>query len=207
MKGEHSAAVGPASTESGALHIPSLVQEGSEPGLRHYFGHLLSVASEADFAIGRVRLAGIDFCRSELNTVGKCRLLLGRLDAESLSTTGTAGVRENLQHLLEFVCSGRITIHSAGMQHWWPDFSVFRSVGGLAEVAAPDIVVLGAHHFARSQLAGGSALSAIIDDVEAARIAGRCFDDLFNAGYDVTSVVQELLHDLVSRAPLNSDVT
>lgn len=194
-----------------------LFDERSDPPLRSYFGYLLAHAVEADFAVARIRLAGIDLTGSELSGVSRCRLLLGRLDVETLADAGqdvysNPERRERIEGLLRFVGSGRIRIHAAGIQEWSPDFSVLRRVsresvyapgasGGAVSTAGADadgaVVVLGPHHFARTHPLSGPAMTALIPGLEAARLAGRRFDEMFARGYDVTGVVLELLSDLL----------
>lgn len=199
-----------------------LLDERSDPPLRVRFGRLLAAATEADFAVGRVRLAGIDMSAGELAGVRRCRLLLGRLDVETLMDAGhdlllNEARRASLERLLAFVRSGRIQVRAAGLQQWTPDFSVFRGlrpVGSDRRVGAGDgrdrgdsrssaegcAVVLGPHHFARGHPMTGPNITAILPGRAAADLATRRFEALFEQSYDVTGVVEELLAELLRSA-------
>ncbi|HWV58389.1 MAG TPA: hypothetical protein VNZ57_13130 [Longimicrobiales bacterium] len=198
----------PRVSEPAPIVLPAgavLLDENTDPPLREWYGRLLATATEADFAVGRVRLAGIDMSGVELAGVRHCRMLLGRLDMDTL-LDGSGDPhpeddwRARLKRLRAFVGSGRIRIHSAGMQQWSPDFSVFRGVRAGAGPGGGDrgaAVVLGPHHFARSA-PDGAAMTAIIPGENAAALATRRFETMFESGYDVTGVVLELLGQLLA---------
>jgi len=195
-----------------------LLDEHADPPLRESYGRLLATAEEADFAVGRVRLAGIDMTGGELAGVRRCRLLLGRLDVDTLMDANSearldADRRARLERLRTFVGSGRIQIRSAGMQQWSPDFSVFRGLrhppGESRESGDSDdsgrsargaAVVLGPHHFARTS-PDGTAITAILPGEAAAALATRRFEAMFERAYDVTGVVLELLGEMLAGRP------
>jgi hypothetical protein len=102
-----------------------LLHETSDPPLREVIGRLLGAATRADIAVANMRLGMLDLHAGELARVTHCRVLLGRLDAQSLAgTTAAAATAASLDRLLEFVMSERVEIRSAGMGAWLPDFSV-----------------------------------------------------------------------------------
>jgi hypothetical protein len=65
-----------------------LLDERSQPPLRAVIGALLGSAREADIAVMHVRIAALDLHADELTHVRKCRILLGKLDAQALMATG-----------------------------------------------------------------------------------------------------------------------
>ncbi|HUF13256.1 MAG TPA: hypothetical protein VMN78_09165 [Longimicrobiales bacterium] len=56
-----------------------------DPSLRGYLGRTLRESTSAAFAIRRIRLPRLDLLPEELRTVDRCRVLLGRLDADTLA--------------------------------------------------------------------------------------------------------------------------
>jgi hypothetical protein len=106
-----------------------LLDEQTAPSVRTVIGTLLSRAAEADFAIARIRLGAVDLTPDELAAVRRCRVLVGRLDVQSLAAArheSDAG----LDALLAFLASGRIEVRSAGATGWATDFSIFRGLPG-----------------------------------------------------------------------------
>ncbi|HEX7091525.1 MAG TPA: hypothetical protein VF192_15400 [Longimicrobiales bacterium] len=173
---------------------PLLLDERSTPPLRDVIGLLLGSAREACFAVQRIRLAGIDLGASELAGVRRCRVLLGRLDADVLADAQAAahagGLRRNLEALAAFLASGRVEVRAAGREAWVPDFSVFLGVpAGLAPGGS--VAVVGGHYFLRPFPVGGPSLTCVLPDAGAARAAARRFEELWAVGYDVLPVVRE----------------
>ena len=163
-----------------------LLDERSAPSLRQVFGATLARATHADFAVTRIRLAGIDLSAAELTRVRMLRVLVGQLDVETLTQGGEPG-RKQPQHdvLLRLFDSGRLEVRAAGLQAWYPDFSVLRGLAGGGAVA-----ILGAHYFARPHPTIGPALTCIVTDPETTVAATTRFEELWGAAYDVSQVVQ-----------------
>lgn len=185
---------------------PILLDDRGEPSLRKVLGRLLARALDACFAISRVRLAGIDLTAHELASVRRCRVLLGRLDADTFAEAAEAAVGDparlrSLATLLRFASSGRLEVRAAGREAWAPDFSVLRGrfgPGGADGAGAPTAVTLvGAHYFARPHPVGGPALTTLLTDPRSATAALRRFEELWDRSYDVLPVVRETLDRLV----------
>ena len=175
---------------------PLLLDERSSPSLREVIGALLGSAREACFAVARIRLAGIDLGASELAGVRRCRVLLGRLDADVLADAEAAAqagaLRRNLEALAVFLASGRVEVRAAGREAWIPDFSVFT---GLPADAVPGgaAAIVGGHYFLRPFPVAGPSFTCVIPGGAAARRAARRFEELWAAGYDVLPVVRDAI--------------
>lgn len=176
----------------------SLVDERSEPSLRDRIAVALAGARRADFAVARVRIAGLDLGDAELGAVQRCRLLLGRLDAAMLLDTADGAARDragrrHLDALRRFAATGRLEIRCSGVDAWLPDFSIYQGARPLA--------LLGAHYFWQPAPAGGAALTCELrEPADIARLQRR-FDELWARGYDVLGVVREALAALAPPVP------
>lgn len=175
-----------------------LLDERSPLSLRELVGMLLGAAVEAAFAVNRIRLAGIDLSGRELGSVRKCRVLIGRLDANSLIDTGAGRTqqRQQLRELASFSESGRLHVRAAGSEAWSPDFSVLRVRSGDTAAADRTVALVGAHYFARPQPVTGPVLTAVLCGGQAERAATR-FDELWEKAYDVLPVVRAALQRLL----------
>jgi hypothetical protein len=164
-----------------------LLDESTSPSLRSVLARLLGAATFADFAVARVRLAAIDLTATEASAIGRCRFLLGRLEAEGLSQIAAGAGRQHLLTLHDLLTSGRIEIRSAGMSAWLPDFSVFRGLRGTDR----DVCVFGAHYFRQPPVAAGPSLTCILTGAHAVDLATRRFTELWDSAHDVQSAVLE----------------
>lgn len=175
-----------------------LLDDRSDPPLRAVLGSLLARASTADLAISRMRLDGLDLAGGELSSIRRCRVLLGRLDAQALEEMmggherGPAR-RHHLQHLRNFLASGRVEVRAAGVVTWNPDFSI---LGGLQAAPASTIGLVGAHYFLRPYPIDGAAFTMVLTDAEPVRRLHERFDELWELGYDVGEVVRAALEHL-----------
>lgn len=167
--------------------------------LREALGALLGHCESASMAVSRIRLAALDLAPGDLARVARCRVLVGRLDAETaaLPRTGDAreGARASLSLLQEFLRSGRVEVRSAGVDAWYPDFSVFqglRTGPGRPSTAA---VLLGGHAFGHAPAEGTFLTSLVIGADAGARATGH-FERLWGSGYDVLPVVADMLERL-----------
>ena len=165
-----------------------LLDEQSEPSVRQLLGRLMAGAERADFAIARVRLAGLDLSPHELGGMRACRVLLGRFDAGTLadvqSPAGAAERGAAPRGLCAFLGSGRVQVRAAGVAAWTPDFSILHGSAGA-------VALIGGHYFARPEPAGGAVLTCATADAEAVRRAGERFEELWSLGYDVLDVVRD----------------
>lgn len=175
-----------------------LLDDRAEPPLRSILGALLARATTADFAISRMRLDGLDLVGGELGRIRRCRVLLGRLDAQTLEDMmgghdrGPAQ-RHHLHALRDFLASGRVEVRAAGIVSWNPDFSILE---GLQDAPAHSIALVGAHYFLRPYQIDGAAFTTMISDPEPVSRLHVRFEELWNLGYDVGEVVRATLEHL-----------
>jgi len=156
------------------------------PSLREYLGRGLGEAREASFAIRRIRLARLDLRAEELHGVRHCRVLLGRLDADTLADPGASPASARTAALLDMAASGRLEVRSAGLVAWDPDFSVLgRGEGGT--------LLFGCHQFVSQQPVEGLAMACAIRDPDAVRLASVRFEELWERGHDALEAVTDAL--------------
>jgi hypothetical protein len=165
-----------------------LLDEECATSVRHVIGMLLSRAAEADFAIARIRLGAIDLAPAELGTVRRCRVLLGRLDVQSLAAAPESHAHA-MAALLEFLRSGRIEVRSAGSSSWQSDFSVFRGLPADPLLPAGRACLVGAHSFWSPQPYEGPAFTCVLGSPGATARAARRFEQLWREAYDVLPVL------------------
>ncbi len=173
-----------------------LLDERRAPSLRDFLGPVLAGAAAADFAITRVRLAAVDLEPDELAGLVRCRLLLGRVDAQTLAgTERDAAIRREharrLHGLRALLAAGAIEVRAAGTAAWSPDFSVVH--GGARAAPEPRLALLGAHYFARPFPVGGPALTCVLRDAGVARSFADRFEELWRRGYDIAAVIDDAL--------------
>ena len=171
----------------------TLFDEHSSPGLREYLGQTLARSATACFAIRRVRLARVDLLAGELHAVARCRVLLGRLDADSLATPGaTRGVEsERTAALLDMASSGRLEIRSAPLLTWDPDFAIL----GHGDPER-DVLLFGSIRFAPPlprRPVDELTLACAIRDVDAIRRAQDRFEELWDRAHDTLEAVTDAL--------------
>ena len=185
------------------MNTPILIDQRCSPSLREILGALLSRATEADFAIARIRLDGIDLAPGEIATVRRCRVLVGRIDADTLSdaayAAGDPDRRRHLEVMYRFIESGRLEVRAASFDAWSPDFSVLRGVTDAS--TGPDLVLVGAHYFARPHPSDGPAFTCVIPGGAAARRAAARFEEIWSRGYDVLPVLRETLARVLRPGP------
>lgn len=181
-----------------------LIDERAGDSLRLRFGQLLASAAEADFAVARIRIAGIDLANNALASVKRCRVLIGRLDAEALSGTrgpvatdpdAAARLAARIGALRDFLESGRLEVRAAGLVVWTPDFSILRAI---ADHPAGHAVIVGAHYLVRPSAVGGPSFTCILSDAAAVRTASTRFDELWDHAYDVSDIVHDALDQMVN---------
>lgn len=175
----------------GQSHGPGSGQDPGGTSLRQRIGALLAGARSADFAVARIRLAGIDLSAAELAGVERCRVLLGELDASTLADAAESGVvparRAALGRLLAFARSGRLQVRSAGLGAWMPDFAIIGAPTG------PPTTLLGAIYLGPPYLTVGPSLTCVTHSPMAAALAAPRFDELWERGHDVLPAIIEVL--------------
>jgi hypothetical protein len=182
-----------------------LLDEQSGTSVRQVIGLLLSRAREADFAIARIRLGAVDLSPAELATVRHCRVLLGRLDVQSLAAAPDSHPRA-MATLLEFLRSGRIEVRSAAGASWHNDFSVFRGLPADHVLPRGTACLVGAHSFWSPQAPDGPSFTCVLGSPGATACAARRFAQLWTRAYDVLPVLIQTVSlaaagDDHSRAP------
>lgn len=177
----------------------ALLDGEATSSLREALGALLGHCHRASIAVSRIRLAAVDLAPADVGTVTACRVLVGRLDAEAAALPRTPDAREGarvtLSLLEDFIRSGRVEVRSAGVDGWYPDFSVYEGLRMGPSEAPVTAVLLGAHVFARHSGAAGHLTSLVVDPAAGERAATR-FERLWGAGYDVLPVVSDMLASL-----------
>jgi hypothetical protein len=168
-----------------------IIDERTRPPFRQRLGALLRAAHHADFAVTRIRIAGIDLDDDEIRGLARCRVLVAHLNADTLAEAADAGMlrpehRRNLGVLLRFVDSGRLQLRAAGLGGWVPDFSVLRTDGD-------STLVLGAHYFGRPYPTVGPSFTCITRDPQAVRTAARRFEELWDEARDVLPAIRGTL--------------
>lgn len=183
---------------------PALIDESSDPSLRHILGAALASATSADFAIRRIRLARIDLSAAELGPIRSCRVLVGRLDAGALHDLphDRAGSHaEAIRRLLRFARSGRLAVRVAPTSGWNPDFSVLQLHTADEPSSGNGCCLVGSHYFQEPDPPEGPAFTGVFIDADAVHTARRRFDLLWDAGYDVLPAVIDALDSLSRDLP------
>ena len=165
-----------------------LLDEQSGTSVRTVIGMLLARAREADFAIARVRLGAVDLDATELATVRRCRVLLGRLDVQSLAAAPDSHA-DSMDTLLQFLRSGRIEVRSAAGLSWHNDFSVFRGLPADSILPRGQACLIGAHSFWSPQATEGPSFTCVLGSPGATARAARRFEQLWIHAYDVLPVL------------------
>lgn len=171
-----------------------LLDERATPPLRSVIGKLMATSETVDFAVTRIRLASLDLTPREIAGPGRCRVLLGRLDASTLLDTDAARA-DAVDGLIRWARSGRLEVRSAGIGAWTPDFSVHRDRTGSR-------CLLGAHYFGSAQLTVGPSFTCITDDPACVRLLAARFDGLWARSHDVLPAIVGVLERVrVESAP------
>ena len=178
------------------MAMATLLEDRGRPDFRDVYGRHASAAVTLDAAVRRVRLAGITLGSRELGGVQRMRVLVAELNALSLS--GEAEVigadlsrRPRLELLLRLFEGGRLSVRTAPLAGWDPDFTVFGS-------EQPDTVVLGPHWFERPYPHPGPAFSVVLVG-DPARRAHIRFEELWSAAHDLRHPIEELLREALRR--------
>jgi hypothetical protein len=176
----------------------ALLDERGRPDFRDVFGALASRAVRIGTAVTRVRLSTVDLGAPELGGVERFRVVLAelnalRLDAEARGLQADPARAANVSLLRELLASGRLEIRAAPLAGWAPDFTVFSGAAG------PGAVLTGFHWFERPYPHRGPALNAVhLGD--AARLAARRHDELWEGAHDVGPAVWSILSKAGRRA-------
>ena len=160
------------------------------PGLRSVLGSALGESTDASFAIRRIRLARVDLLPDELRGVARCRVLLGRLDADTLAETGASPSSARTAALLDMVASGRLQVRSASLLTWDPDFAI---VGHATDA---DLLLFGSIQFMPplpQRPIEELSLSCALRDPAMVRAATARFEELWERAHDALEAVTDAL--------------
>lgn len=177
---------------TGAVPSPgALLDERSRPDFRDVFGQLARRSEAISVAVTRVRITTVDLTREELQSVTSLRVLVAelsalRLDGEARALRTETRRSGNVAHLVEMLESKRLEVRSAPLGGWSPDFSVFASDG------AAHSVLTGFHWFERPYPHRGPALASLHAG-DAARLAAKRFEDVWDSAHDVGPAVWSIL--------------
>ncbi len=164
-------------------------------GIRSTLATLLPTASHADFAVSRIRLGALDLTPAEVGTM-RCRVLLGRLEVDSLEFVANkydmTERATNLNALIAFARSGRLRVRVCCLEEWSPDFSVIHTGTGKARAS---MTLVGSHYFARPPISG-PAFTCLLPGGDSALLAARRFESIWRRGYDVLPVIVQSLEQL-----------
>lgn len=182
--------------------LPRLMDERSDPNFRDVFGLLARRSGTLDAAVSRIRLSGLDLRPEELRTLEKIRVLLGEVNAITLRSEAEACLADprkasNLSNLVHLMEEGIISVRSAPLAGWAPDFSVFGRSGRAW------MVLVGLHWFARPYPHGGPALASL-HGPEAAKRAARRFSHLWRGAHDIGPAILRILTEAHLRSGASS---
>ena len=179
-------------TLPGLVPAPAfLFDERGTPNFRDVFGALARGSSEISTAVTRVRLTTVDLQPAEVAELRHFRVLLCELSALRLKGEAHALLHlrrraPNLRLLIGLLEQGRLEVRAAPLGGWSPDFTVFSGESG------PSAVVAGFHSFERPYPHRGPAL-ATLHGPDAARLAARRHEELWEEAHDVGSTLWTLL--------------
>jgi hypothetical protein len=172
--------------------MPSvLLEERTRPDFRDVFGVLASQATDIATAVTRVRLSTVDLTAAELTKVGSFRVLVAEVSALQLSAEARglhSDVRRapRLDLFRSLLESERLSVRSAPLAGWCPDFTVFSNPEG------PFAVLTGFHWFERPYPHRGPALNGVHFG-DAARMADRRHGQMWEGAHDIGPAVWNIL--------------
>ena len=168
-----------------------LVDERGRPDFRDIFAALIARSVDVATALTRVRLSTVDLTELEMGHIESFRVLVAELNAIQLDAEARAIQADPrrapradlLRGMLE---SGTLEVRSAPLAGWSPDFTVFSGAAG------PGAVLSGSHWFERPYPHRGPALAALHHG-DAARLAARRHQELWDRAHDVSPAVWNIL--------------
>lgn len=168
-----------------------LFDERRRPDFRDVFGALARRSRSVRTAVTRIRLTSVDLGPDELSSLERFQVLLSELNALRLEAEAHALVHQRrrapkLRLLTRLLECGTLEVRSAPLGGWSPDFTVFD------EPAGAGWVLCGFHAFERPYPHRGPALASL-HGTDAARLAGRRFDELWVGAHDVGPTLWTLL--------------
>lgn len=167
-----------------------LIDERGRPDFRDVFGALAARSVDVATAITRVRLSTVNLT-AEMEGLEHFRVVVAelnalQLDAEARAIHADPRRAPRVDVLREMLEAGRLEIRSAPLGGWSPDFTVFSRAEG------PIAVLSGVHWFERPYPHRGPAL-ATLHHGDAARLAARRHEELWERAHDVGPAVWSIL--------------
>jgi len=185
--------------------LPGLVPERAiflderhRPDFRDVFGALSRRSTEIVAAVTRVRLSTVDLGPEELKGLLSLRVLISEVNAHTLDAEVFGLLHQprrapNVRMLTAMLGEGRLEVRAAPLGGWSPDFTVF------SEAAGPTAVLTGFHWFERPYPHRGPALASL-HGADAARLARRRYDELWQAAHDVGPALWSILARACAKA-------
>lgn len=176
----------------GLIPAPAtLLDERGRPDFRDVFGALAARSTTIATAIRRVRLSAVDLTELALDGLVSFRVLVAelnaiQLDGEALAIQADPRRAPRVELLRDLLESERLEVRAAPLGGWSPDFSVFSAAGG------PLAVLSGYHWFERPYPHRGPALASLHPG-DAARLAARRHQELWDHAHDVGPAVWNIL--------------
>lgn len=181
------------STGSGfpGSELPRLIDERSRPDFRTLFGTLAEGAERIDVAVSRIRLSAVDLKPGEVGGVEEIRVLLAEVNASILSNEVASVLVDgrraaNIRLLARLLTENRLSVRSAPLAGWAPDFSIFHGAAG------PAALLLGPHWFERPYPHPGPAMASLHGASGALQAAAR-FQHLWDHAHDIGPAIRNIL--------------
>jgi len=171
-----------------------VIDEESNPDPRRILGRLLRRSSRFDLAIGRVRLASIDFTADDLRPVERCRVLVGGFDNRALlGAVGAASAvpahSRNLRSLRVIIATGRLQLRSAGLWRWDPDFCLAAGAGLRGWFPAGTAGMVGCLGLSGPVACSIPRLACLVAGTRSTGLLQNSFERLWSVGHDILDVV------------------
>jgi hypothetical protein len=175
-----------------------IVAEASSPDPRRVLGRLLRRSTCFDLAIGRVRLASIDFSVRDLLPVERCRVIVGGFDNRALlGAVGAAAAvpahARNLRSLKKIIATGRLQLRSAGLWRWEPDFCLASGAGLRPWFPAGTAAMVGCLGLSGPLACTIPRFACLVGGTPSTDVIRGSFDRLWVAGHDILDVVAAAL--------------
>jgi hypothetical protein len=189
------------------LNNARLLDERTRPDFRDLYGVHAAECTALDAAVGRIRLSGMSLAAPELDGVKQIRVLLGEMNALTLSSEADSLASDRRRQarivlISSLFARGRLAVRIAPLAGWSPDFSVFRTDSelntGRGSYREP-VLMIGPHWFERPYPHPGPALGVLITGAPAVRALER-FDELWAQAHDVKGPIEEILEAALRRA-------
>lgn len=189
------------------MNTAKLLDERTRPDFRDLYGVHAAECTALDAAVGRIRLRGMSLAAPELDGVRQIRVLLGEMNALTLSSEADSLASDRRRQarivlISSLFASGRLTVRIAPLAGWSPDFSIFRTESDLdtgRRSRREPVLMIGPHWFERPYPHPGPALGVLLTGTPAVRALGR-FEEVWTQAHDVKGPIEEILEAALRRA-------